>query len=347
MSGPEASDPAERAVRRLRQAQSIDAIVGDAPALTRVLQQLARIAHHDATVLVTGETGTGKELVSRAIHYMSRRQGSPFVAVNCAALPDTLLEDELFGHAAGAFTDARAARCGLLSQAEGGTVLLDEIESLTARGQSVLLRVLQDKTVRPLGSNAERHLNVRFIAATNTGLRSLVERGVFRADLYYRLRVLWLDLPALRDRREDILPLAEHFVLKHTPAADAPPRLSAAACCALLATEWPGNVRELENTIIRALSLVDGGSIEPEHLGLAVAGDPAADAAAQGGACGLSFREQKLRAIRAFEYEYLTRLIHDHGGNITRAAKAAGKERRELGKLLKKHHLTAHSDRDQ
>jgi DNA-binding NtrC family response regulator len=334
VSVPEASGTVERTIKRLRSGCGADALVGIAPSFAAVLTQIPRIARHDATVLVTGETGTGKELIARAVHYMSRRQGFPFVAVNCAALPDTLLEDELFGHEPGAFTDARGPRAGLLMQADRGTVLLDEVESLSSRGQSVLLRVLQDKTVRALGSNAERRIDVRFIAATNVDLHHLVERGAFRADLYYRLRVLWLNLPPLRERREDILALARHFVAKHSACSAPAPVLSPASCRALLALPWPGNVRELENAIIRALSLVEGESIEPEHLGIET---PQHESGMDDHE--LSFHEQKLRAIHAFEREYLTRLMEAHSGNVTRAAHAAGKERRDLGKLLKKHHL--------
>src|SRR5688572_20974214 len=251
-----------------RRAQVLDKLIGDAPSFVQVRDQLSRLSESEATVLIAGETGTGKELTARALHYLSSRAGFPFVAVNCAALPDTLLEDELFGHERGAFTDAHAQRQGLLAQAHKGTIFLDEVESLTPRAQGALLRVLHDRTFRVLGSSIERSVDVRFIAATNVDLADLVRRGVFRADLFYRLRVLWMDLPSLRNRREDIPLLTRHFLEKHELPGRPAATLSEAAAGALLAFDWPGNVRELENAIIRALHLADDGRIETHHLGL-------------------------------------------------------------------------------
>jgi DNA-binding NtrC family response regulator len=322
-------------------AQVIDNLIGEALSFVRVRDQLRRLSESEATVLVAGETGTGKELMARALHYLSSKAGFPFVAVNCAALPDTLLEDEFFGHERGAFTDAHASRRGLLAQADNGTIFLDEVECLTPRGQGALLRVLHDRTFRVLGSSIERSVNVRFIAATNVDLAEMVRKGAFRADLFYRLRVLWLELPPLRDRRDDIPLLARHFLVKHAPRTGRAPSLSAAAVSALSGFSWPGNVRELENTIIRALHLVEGGVIEPLHLGLPAVSTAARQVWRDFADERLSLKESKRRLIHAFERDYLARLITESRGNVTKAALFAQKDRRELGKLLKKYGLNA------
>src|SRR5688572_20245955 len=323
-----------------RRAQVLDKLIGDAPSFVQVRDQLSRLSESEATVLIAGETGTGKELTARALHYLSSRAGFPFVAVNCAALPDTLLEDELFGHERGAFTDAHAHRQGLLAQADNGTIFLDEVECLTPRAQGALLRVLHDRTFRVLGSSIERSVNVRFVAATNVDLADLVRRGVFRADLFYRLRVLWLELPPLRNRRDDIPLLSRHFLTKHARRGRPGPALTAAASRALLDFTWPGNVRELENAIIRALHLADDGVVQPGHLGLP-AGPFGVTGSTAFGDGRLSLKESKRRLVDAFEREYLARLIVESGGNVTKAALFAQKDRRELGKLLKKHGLMA------
>ena len=330
----------EEVILSRRRAQALDRLVGRAPRFVNVIHELQRIAESSATVLIIGETGTGKELVARALHYLGTKAEFPFVAVNCAALPDTLLEAELFGHERGAFTDAHAPRQGLLAQAEKGTLFLDEVESLTSRAQGALLRVLHDRTFRPLGSATERSVDVRFVAATNIDLADLVRQNLFRADLLYRLRVLWLGLPPLRDRREDIPLLIRHFMSKHALRHRPEPMLSEAASRLLTDFDWPGNVRELENVLIRAIYLAEHGVIEPHHLGLSdcepgtpqLSGLPASD---------LSLKESKRLLVTAFERQYLTRLMSESRGNVTQAAVSAHKERRELGKLLKKHGINA------
>ena len=324
-----------------RRVQVLNKLIGDSPAFVHVRDQLSRLSESEATVLIAGETGTGKELTARALHYLSSRAGFPFVAVNCAALPDTLLEAELFGHERGAFTDAHAHRQGLLAQADNGTIFLDEVECLTPRAQGALLRVLHDRTFRVLGSSIERSVNVRFVAATNVDLADLVRRGVFRADLFYRLRVLWLELPPLRNRRDDIPLLSRHFLTKHARRGGPCPALTAAASRALLDFTWPGNVRELENAIIRALHLADDGVVQPGHLGLPAGPPGGVTESTAFGDGRLSLKESKRRLVDAFEREYLARLIIESGGNVTKAAMFAQKDRRELGKLLKKHGLNA------
>jgi DNA-binding NtrC family response regulator len=329
----------ERLVHRLRDSHAQAKLVGTARAFLASIAQLPAIARTDAAVLVSGETGTGKELVARAIHYMSDRAPFPFVAVNCGALPDTLLEDELFGHERGAFTDAHQRRKGLVAHAERGTLLLDEVDTLSGRAQIALLRMLQDKKYRPVGTGSELQADVRILSATNAALDRLVERGSFRADLYYRLCVFSIELPPLRERVEDIPTLAAHFIGKHKSEDARPLTLSPEALQRLLAYTWPGNVRELENAIIRGIHLSGGR----EHIAAGELGLPSPastpPASLRGVANPRSFGVLKRQAIESFERAYLTQLMSEHQGNISRAARAAGKERRELGKLLKKCHI--------
>jgi DNA-binding NtrC family response regulator len=310
--------------------------VGQASSFLKVIERLSATARSEATVLVSGETGTGKELAARAIHSMSERARFAFVAVNCGSLPDTLLEDQLFGHERGAYTGAHIRRPGLIAQARKGTLFLDEIDALTLRAQVALLRLLQDKTFMPVGSSREQQADVRIIAATNSNLESRVQSGSFRADLYYRLRVLSIHLPPLRHRREDIVPLSLHFLRKHSP----PHRLLQLAPCAMQAVQsldWPGNVRELENAIIRACQLCHGMEIGIEDLGVEVP-EPAAPVPMEE-AANRSFREEKEQIIASFERRYLKDLMARHLGNVSQAARAAGKERRDLGKMLKKYQI--------
>jgi DNA-binding NtrC family response regulator len=311
-------------------------VVGTAPAFVRAIAPLQSIARSDATVLITGETGTGKELIARAIHYLGNRSMYPFVAVSCACFQPTLIEAELFGHERGAFTDAHVRRVGLLAHAERGTLFLDEVDALTLSAQAALLRVLQDKRFRPVGSNIEQQANVRIVAATNARLDPASLAGTFRLDLYYRLCVFTVHLPPLRARREDIVSLADHFLAKHA-ASDAPvPSLSAQARSALLAYDWPGNVRELENAITRSIHYCRGGVIHADDLCL----QP--DQSGNGeGDWPERFKSAKRMALESFERTYLRRLMTEHQGNISRAALAAGKERRDLGRLLKKHQMAA------
>jgi DNA-binding NtrC family response regulator len=311
-------------------------LVGKAPAFEHAVSTIPILARSDGTVLISGETGTGKELVARAIHELSPRTARPFVALNCGALVDTLLEGELFGHERGAYTDARDRRQGLIAHAGAGTVFLDEAETLTPRAQVTLLRVLQERTYRPLGCTWEQRVDARFVASTNTRLERLVKTGAFRADLYYRLCVFSVTLPPLRERRDDLLPLCAHFLAKHGNGAA--PRLSSSAIEAILSHDWPGNVRELESAIVRAVHLAQNGVVEPHDLNLlgAEAPDPPAPAPDEGLP---PYKSAKRRVVEAFERRYVTRLMTEHRGNVSRAARAAGKERRDLGKLLKRHGL--------
>ncbi len=326
-------------IGRMRDTQALSKLIGEAPAFLKAIASLPAVAKSDATILITGETGTGKELAARAIHYLSARAAFPFIPVNCGSFPETLLEDELFGHERGAYTDAHTQRRGVIAQADKGTLFLDEIEALSTKAQVALLRVLQEKKFRALGASDEQSADVRIVAATNAPLHELVQAGNFRADLYYRLRVLFINLPPLRDRKEDIIPLACHFLKKHVSPERQFLQFSPSAHEALLAYEWPGNVRELENAVIRGIHLCQDNKIEIEDLGIPVltASRHASAVAPHSDVC--SFKAEKQKVIEAFERDYLTRLMRDYNGNVTQAALAAGKERRDLGKLLKKYQI--------
>ena len=304
-------------------------LVGIAPSFKQIVATLPTIARADGTVLISGECGTGKDLIARAIHDLGPRAARPFVAVHCGTLPDAQFELELFGSERG---DDR--RDGLLTAAEGGTVLLDEIDALSTRGQVALLRVLQDRIFRPVGGATERQADVRFIAITNSDLPHLVRTGRFRVDLYYRLAVFTVALPPLRERREDVLPLVTHFVARHAGGREPMPQITGRAVEGLLAYEWPGNVRELESAVRRALHVTTGPRIDAEDLGLPIADDGTERASGEA-----TYKVQKRRIVEAFERHYLVRLMTEHRGNVTHAARAAGKERRDLGKLLKRHGL--------
>jgi DNA-binding NtrC family response regulator len=313
-------------------------LLGESPAFRAALGVIARIAAVDVTVLVQGETGTGKELAARALHYLSRRRDLPFVPVNCGALPDNLLESEFFGHERGAFTDAKQATRGLVAQAGGGTLFLDEVEAMTPRAQVVLLRFLQDHHYRPVGGRLQASGDLRVIASSNVDLDELAQRGEFRRDLLFRLRVLSVTMPPLRHRGQDVLLLAEHFLrrfaIQHQRAAKP---LHPDTIAAMLAYDWPGNVRELENIMLREFLLADGDviRIQPPR--------PAAAAATAADAFNLErpFKIAKARAVAEFERTYLGHLLAKTCGNLSLAARISGKDRGALNKLVKKHGLAA------
>ena len=315
-------------------------LVGHSPAFLQVLELTRRFAGCDATVLLQGETGTGKELVARAIHYVGARRDFPFIPVNCGALPDSLVESELFGHARGAFTDARDARRGLISEAQGGTLFLDEIEVLTAKAQVALLRFLQDLEYRPVGGAVVRDADVRIIAASNANLGELVRDGTFRRDLLFRLDVLSINLPRLRERQRDVVLLAEMFLKRLARQYRMPPKsIHPDAVQGLLGHEWPGNVRELENLIHREFLMTDGpmlylNCLAPAGQRLKDAGDAALSRLTES-----RFQEAKACAIAHFERTYIVELLSRTHGNISQAARISGKERSRLGKLVKKYGL--------
>ncbi|MGE5276384.1 MAG: sigma-54-dependent transcriptional regulator [Acidobacteriota bacterium] len=309
-------------------------IVGESAALKAVRAETERVAATDATVLLEGESGTGKELFARAIHLLSSRRDHPFVAINCAAIPDTLLESELFGHERGAFTGAAVRRLGKFELADGGTVFLDEIGELTAATQGKLLRVLQERSFHRVGGTASIEVNVRIIAASNRPLDRLVAQGAFREDLYYRVRVFPIRIPALRERPEDIDPLVDWFLaslpreLKKKPV-----ELEAAARERLRSYDWPGNVRELRNCLERAIILSEDGRISERHLRLSP------DLAAAPLPAGAALEEVRERAARTAERLWLARALDRAGGNRTEAAAALGLTPRKLEAKLREHGL--------
>lgn len=310
-------------------------MVGRNAGFVDVLQKMMMVAHTKTTVLVLGETGTGKELVAKAVHDRSERASRAFVAINCGALPEHLVENELFGHTKGAYTDASKAASGLVASAEGGTLFLDEVDSLSVGTQGKLLRFLQDRSYRPVGYDKTLHADVRVIAATNANLgQKIVERS-FREDLYYRISVAVLQLPALRERLDDILPLAQHFLNVHALAlGKAVPTLSAKAVTALMQYSWPGNVRELETAVHRAVLFTNRTKLEPGDFGIT---NPIfhMDKHIE----KPTFSEAKARVVTEFERQYLTNVLRENGGNVTKAAHQAGKERRCFQRLLAKYGL--------
>jgi DNA-binding NtrC family response regulator len=312
-------------------------LVGDSAIFRASLGIAERFASCDAPVLIGGQTGVGKELFARLVHYLSVRRGFPFVPVNCGALPDTLIESELFGHVRGAFTDARVARQGLVRVAERGTLFLDEVDSLSSKAQVTLLRFLQDREYRPVGAGAPERANIRVVAATNVDLERAVTAGAFRQDLLFRLNVLSLQLPALAERREDIPQLARFFLGRFAGLYAMPlPALDAAAEAWLVAHEWSGNVRELENWLHRAFVLGRGGRIgvaEFDPLGGPQTGLKAHAVALYAN----DFKAARARETRTFEERYLRALMIATKGNVTQAARRAGVERRAMGRLLQRH----------
>ncbi len=316
-----------RLQREVERPYRFDNIIGRSPQMQEVFGLIRRLSGSSVNVLITGESGTGKELVARAIHYNSPRSKRPFVAVNCAAIPDQLLESELFGYKRGAFTDARSDRQGMFVEAEGGTLFLDEIGDLSPALQAKLLRVLAEREIRPLGAARPEKIDVRVISATHQDLVAGMRAGTFREDLYYRLNVLQIHLPALRDRGEDLLPLCEHFLRRaaqHSGKALA--ALSQPATKVLLSHSWPGNVRELENVIERAVALCDGPQITPQDLPQTLRERRPTDL--------VGYALQRNMSLQDLEREYILRVMKEEGGNKTRAAQRLGLDRKTLYRKL-------------
>ncbi|MBU0484271.1 MAG: sigma-54 dependent transcriptional regulator [Proteobacteria bacterium] len=302
-------------------------IVAKSQAMQRVLDQVTRIAGTESTVAISGPSGTGKELIAKAIHLASQRRDYPFLAINCAAIPENLLESELFGHEKGAFTGAVKKSKGLFTRAEKGTVFLDEIGDLPFAMQAKLLRVLQERIVLPLGGEQPVAIDVRVIVATNKDLKKEVANGNFREDLFYRIQVIPIELPPLRDRKEDIPPLVEHFIKKYgEQMAKKVKAITPAAMHKLMLHQWPGNVRELENTIEFAIAMTDSDTITDDLI-LKTDNDQNAI---------LTLKE----ARDGFEKNYLRDLLKVTGGNVSKAAEFAGKYRADFYNLLKKYELS-------
>jgi DNA-binding NtrC family response regulator len=315
------------------------ALVGQSETFVRAIKNIPPLAQSDATVLICGETGTGKELFARAIHYHSSRRNKPFIPVNCAALPDHLFENELFGHVRGAFTDARTSEKGLIAEAEGGTLVLDDVDTLSPAAQAKLLRFLQNGEYRPLGLSRSVNANVRIVAATNTDLFERVKEKLFREDLYFRLNALSVMIPPLRERMEDVLHLSNHFLTQYARDHRGERRsISGEALSKLMAYEWPGNVRELEGLILRALVLTTSTILQPQDINLPQQSPTLAQE-------NTFLRQAKTSMIQNFELNYLTKLLASHHGNISHAAKAAGKQRSTLQRLIRKYSLKPQSFR--
>lgn len=332
---PDDTDSVEAVQVRLVRELTLAGLVGRDPAFLRTISKLPRAARTNGPVLLVGETGTGKELCARAIHSLGPRRDFPFVPVDCATLPEHLFESELFGHVRGAYTDARSDQKGLVALADGGTLFLDEVDSLSVNSQSKLLRFLQERSYRPLGSDRFIRLDVNLVIATNCNLEAMVREKKFRADLFFRLNVLRLDLAPLRQRRGDIELLARHFV--ESICAEngvASKHMTPAAIRRLREHDWPGNVRQLFNVIQRAVVFSDGDRILPSDLDCVGDLPGSAD-----GIEGETFRGARSRAIESFERRYVEDLMRQCGGNVSRAARLAHKDRRAFGRLVKRYNI--------
>jgi DNA-binding NtrC family response regulator len=315
-------------------------IIGRSPSIERLLERIDTIAQSDAPILITGESGVGKELVARTVHARSQRNNQTFVAVNCAAFPESLLEAELFGHDRGAFTGAVKKRDGRFKMADGGTLLLDEIAEIPLPAQAKLLRVLQEGTIEPLGTNDAISVDVRIISATHRNLRELIAAGAFREDLYYRLNVLDVTIPALRERRGDLPLLIQHYLRRFAADGQPAPVMSPRAFAALCEYRFPGNVRELAHAIEHAVVLARGGEIDLEHLPADITGaEPA-------GSPTLDQPRPLALATKEFEREYLARTLTFTGGKRARAAALLGISRKTLWEKLRAHGLHGARDED-
>ena len=331
-------------LKRLRQniaSQAMTGFVGDSAAMRKVSELVSRVADSDASVLIQGETGTGKELVARRIHSSGKRRTGPFVAINCAAVPHALIESELFGHARGAFTDARTERTGLFVEATGGTLFLDEVGELPLETQPKLLRALQERTVRPVGSNSEQSFDVRVVAATNRDLEYEVFEKRFREDLYYRINVVTIELPPLRNRGGDVLEIAQFLLGRFAERAGKPPlTLSPGAAEKLVAYAWPGNVRELENCLERGVALARFNQLTAEDLPDKIR----------------NFRAEKfvvaaddpteVVTLETLEKSYILRVLSLVGGNKSQAAQMLGVDRRTLYRKLARYENPASAQAD-
>jgi len=334
---PLPTDPPEALIRVFATVN----LIGSSPAFIDMLRFICRYADCEAPILIQGETGTGKELVARALHYLSARAAHAFIPVNCGALPDSLVESELFGHERGAFTDAHAAQKGLVAQAAGGTLLLDEIDSLSPKAQVTLLRFLQDRQYRPVGSERQIKADVRVVAATNADLAAEARAGRFRQDLYYRLDVVSFAMPPLRQRGDDVVDLANHLLGRFALQHGRPPKaLHPDTASWLPLYAWPGNVRELENLLLREFLRSDG-----ELVSIAPIGDLPPSLCARQANKGQAFKLAKASAVAEFERSYLSEMLARTSGNISLAARLAKKDRGAFNKLVKKHRLDTDSFR--
>ena len=328
------NEPYRSVKENLKKKSVLNRILGKSKAIQDVRGKIERISTCDANVLISGESGTGKEPAARSIHYLSCRSGKPFVPVNCGAIPENLFENELFGHIKGAFTDAGGQQNGLVKEADGGTLFLDEVGVISPYIQVKLLRLLQDKEYKPLGDSRHCSADMRIIAATNENLLELVKKGTFREDLYYRLNIVTLNILPLRERKEDIPILVNHFIkiysLEYNKSVQG---ISSDAMQQLIFYSWPGNIRELENKIQQAVVMTTGECVTPGDLQL-----PISESKPQTNGFE-SFDQAKRRIVSSFEKNYLIKLLTQFNGDMVSAAARAGKSRTALWNLLSKHHL--------
>ena len=321
----------------LRQRYQFGEIIGTHPAMTEILRLIAQVADTEATILIQGESGTGKELIARALHQNSSRADRPFVAINCGALQENLLESELFGHVKGAFTGATENKVGWFERAHGGTIFLDEVGEMSPALQLKLLRILQTGEFSPVGSTLTRHSNVRVLAATNRNLQQLVASGQFRGDVYYRLNVIAIDVPPLRERASDIVLLAQHFLRRYGKKyGKTGLRLTAKARAGLMKYDFPGNVRELENMMERAVILCSADEIGADVLPAGMTALPAPETATH-----TTFREAKKQVVESFEKSYLIDQLSETGGNISKAARRSGMDVKNFFQKLKRYGIDA------
>ncbi len=336
---------ARKLEQRIREQKVNKRFIGQSIVLRKLTEMINLVAKTDVPVLITGETGTGKELAASMIHDLSDRADGPLVTVNCAAIPEDILESELFGHRKGAFTGANADRAGLFVAAEGGSIVLDEIGDMPVLLQSKLLRVLQEKKVRPLGADQSRSVDVRIIASTNQNLPEKIMAGEFREDLYHRLACVALNTPPLRDIPDDIPLIAGHFLRRYNREFGLTRKMSEQARRYLITRKWTGNVRELQNAIKRALIFSKGDELLPEDFDCSLNMLPRSDDGTEE-LCDWTYREAKEKILEKFTIRYMTGLLEQSSGNVSKAARKAGIERQSMQQLLKKYSISAADFRD-
>lgn len=328
-----------------RESNTFEKIVGKSPVMQRIYETIQMVAKTDHTVLITGESGTGKDLTARAVHSLSPRAGGPFVAVNCPTVPENILESELFGYKKGAFTHATQNKRGLFQEADGGTIFLDEIGDISPAIQTKLLRVLQEKEIKPLGDSRPVHVDVRIIASTNQDLKAKIQQHQFREDVFYRLNVLPIHLPPLRERPEDIPLLANHLLQKHARELKRPEKMISPELMALFQQRrWDGNVREMENLIIQGILFSSSEMIEPADLGLSAEKENSGlwDESLQ----ALPYKLAKEKHLHHFNHAYIGHLLAASNGNITQAARTCGMERQALQQIMRRYGIDAEKYRD-
>ena len=323
-------------------------LIGESPAMQEVYDKISMVAQNDITVLITGESGTGKDLTAQSIHALSQRKKKKFIPVNCPAIPESILESELFGYKKGAFTNAATDKTGLFQEAHGGTIFLDEIGDIGPSIQTKLLRVIQEKEIKPLGETRSRKVDVRIVASTNRNLAQKIEKGEFREDFFYRLSVFTITLPPLRDRITDIPPIARHLVAKYCSKLNkSPKKIDPALMTLLLKQHWKGNVRELENVLIQGILHSDGDTISPGDVVLNdwQGGPIQASFSDTDDLFKLPYKEAKETLLQQFNHTYIGTLLSLTGGNVTQAARQCGLERQALQQIMKRFSITAEAYR--